>query len=122
MRHEDKDQARSFEERLWPYYVEAFEILRGRQKHYGPANILAAGVWGTLEQTVNKVERARAQLDGEIEAGKIRLSEMDSKTEAVFRDSLMDLINYAAIALALWDGEWTAGMKMEPDSVVRNVR
>lgn len=122
MRLEDKNPTRSFEDRMWPYYSEAFAILRGRQRHYGPANILAAGVWGTLEQTVNKVERARAQLDGEIEAGKIRLSEMDSKTEAVFRDSLMDLINYAVITLALWDGEWTADMKMEPDSVVRNVR
>lgn len=114
MRPEDNTE-RSFEERLFPYYLEAFEILRGRQRHYGPANILAAGVWGTLEQTVNKVERARAQLDGEIQSGKIRLSEMDSKTEAVFRDSLMDLANYAFITLALWDGEWTATMRMEAD-------
>lgn len=115
MRAENQTE-RSFEDRMWVYYSEAFEILRNRQKHYGPANILAAGVWGTLEQTVNKVERARAQLSGEIEAGKIRISEMDSKTEAVFRDSLIDLANYAMITLALWDGEWTATMKMSEEA------
>ena len=104
---------RTFEERMEPYYSEAFQILRGRQKSYGPANILTAGVWGTLEQVTNKAERARAQLFGEILAGKIQLDTMDSTTEAVFRDSLFDLMNYAAIALALWDGEWTAEMKME---------
>lgn len=104
---------RTFEQRMEPYYSEAFQILRGRQKAYGPANILTAGVWGTLEQVTNKVERARAQLHGEVLAGNIVLDEMDSATEAVFRDSLFDLMNYAAIALALWDGEWTAEMKME---------
>jgi hypothetical protein len=74
---------------------------------------LAAGVWGVVEQANNKVERARAQLFGDILAGKIVLDEMDTETETVFRDSLIDLMNYAAIALAVWDGEWTADMKME---------
>lgn len=112
MRSADKSD-RSFEQRLEPYYTEAFQILRGRQKAYGPANILAAGVWGVIEQATNKVERARAQLFGDILAGKIVLDEMDNETETVFRDSLIDLMNYAAIALAVWDGEWTADMKME---------
>ena len=104
---------RTFEQRMEPYYTEAFQILRGRQKAYGPANILTAGVWGVIEQATNKVERARAQLFGDILAGKIVLDEMDNETETVFRDSLIDLMNYAAIALAVWDGEWTADMKME---------
>lgn len=104
---------RTFEQRMEPYYTEAFQILRGRQKAYGPANILTAGVWGVIEQATNKVERARAQLFGDILAGKIVLDEMDGETETVFRDSLIDLMNYAAIALAVWDGEWTAEMKME---------
>lgn len=112
MRRED-DTNRTFEQRMEPYYAEAFGVLRGRQKAYGPANILAAGVWGVIEQATNKVERARAQLFGDILAGKIVLDEMDNETETVFRDSLIDLMNYAAIALAVWDGEWTADMKME---------
>ena len=114
MRNIDKT-GRSFEERMQPYYTEAFQILRGRQRAYGPGNILAAGVWGVIEQATNKVERARAQLFGDILAGKIVLDEMDAETETTFRDSLIDLMNYAAIALAVWDGEWTADMKMEGD-------
>ena len=104
---------RSFEARMRPYYDEAFAILCERQRRYGPGNILTAGTWGVLEQLTNKVERARAQIQGEVVDGKILIYELGVSRDAVLRDSLIDLVNYAVIVLALRDGEWTADMRME---------
>jgi hypothetical protein len=107
------DEKRSFETRLRGYYSEAFAILCERQRRYGPANILAAGTWGVIEQLSNKVERARAQIKGEVVDGKIVIDHLGADREAILRDSLLDLANYAIILLALRDGEWTAEMRME---------
>lgn len=104
---------KTFEERLEPYYSEAFAILCERQRHYGPGNILSAGTWGVLEQLTNKVERARAQIQGEIVNGTILIDTLDDEREQVLRDCLLDLANYSVIALAIRDGVWTADMKME---------
>lgn len=109
------DEKRSFETRLRGYYSEAFAILCERQRRYGPANILAAGTWGVIEQLSNKVERARAQIRGEVVDGKIVIDHLGDQREAILRDSLLDLANYAIILLALRDGEWTAEMRMEDD-------
>ena len=99
-----------FESMMFPYYRDAFEVLVGRQRRYGPDNILKAGEWGVMEQIQNKVSRARAQLNGSIEAGSVVLDQMSPETAAVFRDSLLDLVNYSIILLALSDGAWTTGM------------
>lgn len=107
------EERRSFEARMEPYYREAFAILCERQRRYGPTNILSAGTWGVIEQLANKVERARAQIQGEVVDGKILIDELGVEREAILRDSLLDLVNYAVIVLALRDGEWTADMRME---------
>jgi hypothetical protein len=104
---------KTFEERMRPYYAEAFAILCERQRRYGPKNILEAGTWGVIEQLANKVERARAQIRGEIVDGKVVIDHLGDQREAVLRDSLLDLVNYAAITLALRDGVWTGDMRME---------
>jgi hypothetical protein len=105
----------SFEKRMERYYSEAFAILCERQRRYGPANIIAAGTWGVIEQLSNKVERARAQIRGEVVDGKILIDNLGEHREAILRDSLLDLANYAIILLALRDGEWVADMRMEDD-------
>ena len=104
---------KTFEDRMRAYYSEAFAILCERQRRYGPKNILEAGTWGVLEQLTNKVERARAQINGEVVGGKILIDELGADREAVLRDSILDLVNYSVILLALRDGVWTADMKME---------
>lgn len=109
------DEKRSFETRLRGYYSEAFAILCERQRRYGPANILAAGTWGVMEQLSNKVERARAQIKGEIVDGRILVDRLGDEREAILRDSLLDLANYAMILLAIRDGEWVEEMRMEDD-------
>jgi hypothetical protein len=107
------EEMKTFEDRMRPYYAEAFAILCERQRRYGPKNILEAGTWGVIEQLANKVERARAQIRGEIVDGKVVIDHLGDHREAVLRDSLLDLVNYAAIVLALRDGVWTAEMKTE---------
>jgi hypothetical protein len=107
------EERRSFEARMEPYYREAFAILCERQRRYGPTNIISAGTWGVLEQLTNKVERARAQIQGEVVDGKVLIDQLGIEREAVLRDSIIDLVNYSVILLALRDGEWTADMKME---------
>ena len=108
-----------FEWMMFPYYRKAFEVLVERQRRYGPANILKAGEWGVMEQIQNKVSRARAQLNGSIEAGSVVLDEMSPETAEVYRDSLLDLVNYSIILLALSDGSWTTEMVVEEDSSIR---
>jgi hypothetical protein len=108
-----------FEWMMFPYYRKAFEILVERQRRYGPENILKAGEWGVMEQIQNKVSRARAQLNGSIEAGSVVLDEMSPETAAVYRDSLVDLVNYSIILLALSDGAWTREMVVEDESSIR---
>jgi predicted Rossmann-fold nucleotide-binding protein len=100
----------SFENRMSPLYDKAFNILVERQKKYGPNNILLAGEWGVMEQIQNKVARARAQLHGEIRSGQVQLGTMSADTMEVYRDSLLDLANYALILIALAEGRWTAEM------------
>lgn len=105
----------SFEDRMFPLYRKAFEILVERQKKYGPANILQAGEWGVMEQIQNKVARARAQLHGEIRSGQVHLGTMTAETMEVYRDSLLDLANYSLILIALAEGRWTAEMVVDWD-------
>lgn len=105
----------SFEDRMFPLYRKAFEILVERQKKYGPANILQAGEWGVMEQIQNKVARARAQLHGEIRSGQVHLGTMSAETMEVYRDSLLDLANYSLILIALAEGRWTAEMVVDWD-------
>jgi hypothetical protein len=107
------EEVKSFEARMEPYYREAFAILCERQRRYGPKNILEAGTWGVLEQLTNKVERAKAQINGEVVGGRILIDELGTEREAVLRDSILDLVNYSVILLALRDGEWTKDMRME---------
>lgn len=107
------EEVKSFEARMEPYYREAFAILCERQRRYGPKNILEAGTWGVLEQLTNKVERAKAQINGEVVGGRILIDELGVEREAVLRDSILDLVNYSVILLALRDGEWTKDMRME---------
>jgi hypothetical protein len=111
-----KNEAKAipFERRLATVYGEAFSILCERQRKYGPSNILEAGIYGVLDQSRNKIERAQAQLSGRVERGRIRLDEMDEETRAVFRDSVLDLANYAIITVALLDGRWDSEMRMAP--------
>ena len=108
-----------FEYLLFPYYVEAFEILVERQGKYGPKNILDAGVYGVVEQLRNKVERASAQLRGSVVDGRVELEPMDEESKKVFRDSLLDLANYSIIALALTEGLWVADMVLDPTKPAR---
>lgn len=105
----------SFEQRMRPYYEEAFEILIQRQVAYGPDNILQAGEWGVFEQLRNKLTRAAHRLNGEVVAGRVHLN--SSPDDQVFRDSIIDLINYAAILLALRDGKWQTAMRVEAAEV-----
>jgi hypothetical protein len=119
MLYEGGTGAPFFEYLLFPHYQEAFKVLCDRQRKYGPQNILGAGVPGVIEQARNKIDRARAQLRGDYVGGEILLEKMDAETSKVFEDSLIDLANYALIALALHRGTWVPEMVMAKDNPLR---
>ena len=87
----------SFQEMFARIFAEANLLMCEKQAAYGPGNITAFGERGILVRANDKVERLRNLL---FEGGR------QTKDESV-EDSWRDLLNYAAIALAVRRGWWS---------------
>ena len=92
----------TFESALRSLYDERLAVMRDRQNKYGPDNINATGLLGIAVRMRDKWERLWRY------ASKL---DRQSYADESLRDTLIDLGNYADIALMLIDGTW--GLPME---------
>ena len=96
---------RTFQDALDAVYVERACVMCNRQRKYGPDNILSTGLLGIAVRMRDKWERLWRYASKQDET---------NYADESLRDTLIDLGNYADIALMLLDGTW--GLPMEEDS------
>lgn len=99
----------TFEQAFAALYREAFDLLVARQRKYGPRNIERLGIHGVLSRLAHdKVERVMRTMNGRVVNGTVVIVEVDPDGEAgdTFEDALLDIANYALIALAQHRGLW----------------
>lgn len=102
----------TFEGTFSVIYSEALELLINRQRKYGPDNIRQQGIYGVITRIADdKLARVKQSLNGRLENGKLILDPVKTKGgtgegDDSFEDALLDIANYALIALALHRGEW----------------
>jgi hypothetical protein len=75
---------------------EAIALCCEKQRAYGPGNIPAFGVLGVLVRLNDKVERLKNLIN----------SGQDPQEETI-EDTLLDLVNYSMIGIAVRRGWWT---------------
>lgn len=98
----------TFEETFADIYTEAFNLLVQRQRRYGDKNIEQQGMWGVLTRIADdKISRLKRSFNGQIVNGSIELNDITERDESEsFEDACIDVMNYAAILLALKRGLW----------------
>lgn len=97
----------SFEGEFKKIFSEAFMLLVERQRKYGPANIEQQGIPGIITRIKDdKLSRVKRALNGRIVNGEIYLDPIVDADDETFEDALLDIANYALIALALKRGVW----------------
>lgn len=112
---------RTFENTFAELYSEAYKLLVDKQERYGDANIQQLGLHGVISRIAyDKVSRAKKFLNGKIVDGEARLDEMDESTEESLEDTLLDIANYALIAVALRRKQWGRPMDNGERTLVRN--
>ena len=105
----------TFEDVFKKIYEEAFELLVAKQRRYGNSNIEQLGLHGVISRiSFDKVSRSLKFMNGKVVNGKVILDEMDHSTEESLEDTLLDIANYALIAVALQRGLW--GKPLAADS------
>lgn len=114
------EKVRSFENTFAELYSEAFQLLVDKQERYGDLNIQQLGLHGVVSRIAHdKVSRAKKFLNGKIVAGEVRLDELDNNTEESLEDTLLDIANYALIAIAIQRGQWGRPMDNGERTLVR---
>lgn len=105
----------TFEDTFEGIFDEALDLLVQRQHKYGPNNIAGQGMWGVLTRIADdKISRLKRAFNGSIVNGKIELDEIvDPAEQDTFEDACLDVMNYAAILLALYRGEWGRPLQSE---------
>lgn len=97
----------SFEAEFQKIYSQAFSLLVLKQRRYGNSNIEQLGLHGVISRiSFDKVSRALKFLNGRVVNGKVELDPMDSGADESLEDTLLDIANYALIAVALKRGVW----------------
>jgi hypothetical protein len=110
------DTPKTFEGTFTEIFEEAFDLLVERQRKYGPKNIERLGLFGVLSRLANdKVERIMRGMSGTIRGGQVEIELSDAQDES-FEDSLLDIANYALIAIALKRGVWGLPLMEELDA------
>ena len=89
-----------FEMEVFKVYTNAREILLSKHKDYGPLNI-ANAPGGALNGLRVRIHDKTARINHLIDNSKYKNPEHES-----LRDSFLDLMNYAAIALLVIDKNW----------------
>lgn len=98
----------TFEDIFEDIFKEAFDLLVERQRKYGPENISGQGLYGIITRIADdKISRVRTAMNGQVVNGKVVINPIeDREAEDTFEDALLDIANYALIALALKRGLW----------------
>jgi hypothetical protein len=105
------NQDKTFEETFKEIYDEAFQLLCDKQRRYGNSNIEQLGLHGVISRIGNdKIARAKKFLQGKVIDGQVILDPLDVQTDESLSDTLLDIANYALIAVALKRGAWGAPM------------
>lgn len=108
----------TFEYTFKEIFKEAYDLLCAKQARYGNSNIEQLGIHGVISRIGNdKIARARKFLQGRVVDGQVVLDPLDKDTDESLEDTLMDIANYALIAIALKRGVW--GHPMEKDTKTR---
>jgi hypothetical protein len=95
-------------------FSESFSLLVERQAKYGNLNIQQLGLHGVMSRIANdKMSRVMKSLNGKIVDGQVVLDPIDEYKDEAFEDALIDIANYALIAISLKRGTW--GMPLEAD-------
>lgn len=116
-----KDDEQTFEKVFGEIYNEAYALLCEKQARYGDSNIEQLGLHGVISRIGNdKIARARKFLQGKVVDGQVILDPLDQGTDESLTDTLLDIANYALIAVALRRGLW--GSPMERDLPERPVK
>lgn len=112
----------TFEDTFQAIFDQAFELLIQRQRKYGPDNIARQGMWGVLTRIADdKIARLRRAFNGRIASGQIALDPVaEGEADDTFEDACLDLMNYAAILLALKRGEWGRPLSAEAEAAARD--
>ena len=101
--------APTFEELVGLTFKEAQEILLSKHHDYGPTNI-ANAPGGSLNGLRVRIHDKTARINHLIDNAKYKNPQHES-----LRDSFLDLMNYAAIALLVIDGHWPTGNEPADD-------
>jgi len=105
---------KTFEQTFKEIYDEAFELLCEKQARYGDTNIEQLGIHGVISRIGNdKIARAKKFCNGKIVNGQVILDPLDESTYESLTDTLLDIANYALIAVALQRGLWGAPMERD---------
>jgi hypothetical protein len=119
-----RDKETTFQDTFREIYSEAFQLLVERQAKYGDLNIQQLGLYGVLSRVANdKVSRVMKSLNGTIVDGKVLLNPIEEEhVDEVFEDALLDIANYALIAIALKRGVWGRKFNAKDLELVKNAR
>ena len=98
----DKFEPKTFEEALRLIYAEKLAIMQNRQRKYGPHNIDGTGLLGVAVRIRDKWERFWRF---------VTAADITEYPDESTTDTLIDMGNYADIALMLRRGWW--GLPME---------
>ena len=105
----DNSPTSTFEELVGLTFKEAQEILLSKHHDYGPTNI-ANAPGGSLNGLRVRIHDKTARINHLIDNAKYKNPQHES-----LRDSFLDLMNYAAIALLVIDGNWPTGNEPADD-------
>jgi len=109
-----KDDEQTFEKVFGKIYNEAYDLLCEKQSRYGDSNIEQLGLHGVISRIGNdKIARAKKFMQGKIVDGQVILDPLDEGTYESLADTLLDIANYALIAVALQRGLWGAPMERD---------
>ena len=89
-----------FEQKVMDTFSDALQVLLSKHKDYGPLNI-ANAPGGALNGLRVRIHDKTARINHLIDNAKYKNPEHES-----LRDSFLDLMNYAAIALLVLDNKW----------------
>lgn len=108
---------KTFEQVFQKIYGEAFDLLVAKQRRYGNKNIEQLGLHGVISRISNdKAERAKKFLNGKVINGVIVLDPLDESTDESLEDTLLDIANYALIAVALKRNLWGRPLNSEVEA------
>lgn len=94
-----------FEQTVMDTFSDALQILLSKHRDYGPLNI-ANAPGGALNGLRVRIHDKTARINHLIDNAKYKNPEHES-----LRDSFLDLMNYAAIALLVIDNKWPTSVE-----------